>query len=154
MRKQLVRPVMFIVALALGLLVQTAGPAGAAGLLRVDVDYTLVSVAPDPSGSILTIVFKGVGTSAQLGGVTVDTVISQQISDTPCVTATANHTFTASGGTLKLVGHDHVCGSRIFGVWNVVGGSGSYLAAGGTGVIRATTSHQAVSARFTGVLLP
>lgn len=154
MRKSLVRPIIAIVALALGLVVQTAAPARAAGLLRVDVDYTLVSVAPDPTGSILTIVFKGVGTSPQLGAVTVDTVISQQISDAPCVTATANHTFAAAGGMLKIVGHDYVCGQRIFGVWNVVGGSGNYLAATGTGVIRATTSHQTVSARFTGVLLP
>lgn len=150
-----VRHVGMLVLTTFSLVVGVASPASAAEPLRIDVMYNLVSFSSDPTGSILTIGFAGVGDSEALGPVTVETRVTQHVKENGCDEATAEHLFSVAGSTLEIVGRDRVCGERIRGVWKVTGGSGQYAAATGSGVIKATTDHSGtVTALFRGVLFP
>ena len=148
---------------AAALALAAVSPAGASDSLRIrlKVDYQLAEPPVfDPVESTLELHFAGTGHAKSLGAVTVDTKVRQQVTD-GCDPAVALHVVAAPGGTLTIEGNDRVCPGHgqpdrfIYGVWDVVSGTGAYLGATGSGVLTAKINEgSSVQATFEGVLIP
>jgi hypothetical protein len=96
--------------------------------------YRLTSLTP--MGDQLLIVAEGGGVSRILGPFTATATVTQDAVPDPCFAYSAESELISSQGTLHLHSDGSVCAQpdMITGAWYVVGGTGAFAGATGSGV--------------------